>query len=102
MLRWTKIRLDEELVWVDFRYENMPTFCFYCGRLGHAGRGCEQKMVDSRNNCICEGQHGNWLRAQVVKIEKMGESSETRRVENLSSQTRADSSRGVHSNSNRI
>lgn len=61
ILRGTKIWMEEEMVCVEFQYENLPTFCFYCGRISHSKRGCEHKMEDSRNNCICEGQYGSWL-----------------------------------------
>lgn len=71
ILRGSKIRLEEELVWVDFRYENLPAFCFYCGRIGHPERSCEHKMEDSKNNCIVEGQYGGWLRVQPVKGSKI-------------------------------
>lgn len=59
------------MVWVEFQYENLPTFYFYCGR-----RGCEHKIEDSRNNCICEGQYASWLRAQPIKGEKKEDLSE--------------------------
>lgn len=42
ILRGTKIRLDEKMVWVAFRYENLPIIYFYCGRIGHSERGCAQ------------------------------------------------------------
>lgn len=35
MMRGTKLKLDNESVWVDFRYEHLPIFCFYCGVIGH-------------------------------------------------------------------
>lgn len=78
LLRGTKIRLDDQMVWVDFRYENLPIFYFYCGRIGHSERGCDHKMEDSRRNCINEGQYCSWLRAQQVKEGKKGYSWEMR------------------------
>lgn len=73
LLRGTKIKLDQELVWVDFRYEHLPTFCFYCGKVGHPEKICDQKMRDSQGNCICEDQYGAWLRAIVSKGGRRGE-----------------------------
>lgn len=73
LLRGTKIKLDHELVWVDFRYEHLPTFCFYCGKVGHPEKICEQKLRDSQGNCICEDQYGEWLRAIVSNGGRRGE-----------------------------
>lgn len=84
ILRGTKIRLDEEMIWVEFRYENLPTFSFYCGRIGHSERGCEHKMEDSRRSYINEGKYGSWLKAQLVKGGKKGVFSGTRTIGNLS------------------
>lgn len=27
-------------MWVSFRYEQLPLFCFHCGRIIHGGKGC--------------------------------------------------------------
>lgn len=43
LLRGTKIKLETKTVWVDFRYEQLPTFCFYCRKVGHQERLCEEK-----------------------------------------------------------
>ncbi|KAF4372226.1 hypothetical protein F8388_002232 [Cannabis sativa] len=29
-----------EFIWITFKYENVPTFCFICGLLGHSDRFC--------------------------------------------------------------
>lgn len=67
ILRGTKIKLEGKIVWVDFKYELLSTFCFYCGILGYSEKGCEQKVDDSTNSQVCEGQFGEWLRANQNK-----------------------------------
>ncbi|MBA0693003.1 hypothetical protein Goari_010519, partial [Gossypium aridum] len=32
---------SQEKVWVSFKYENLPIFCFGCGRLGHGVKECQ-------------------------------------------------------------
>lgn len=29
--------------WVSFRYEKLPQFCYFCGRIYHAGKPCTNK-----------------------------------------------------------
>lgn len=31
---------DKEKIWLPFKYENVPTFCFSCGRMGHGVKEC--------------------------------------------------------------
>lgn len=53
----------------------LPTFCFYCGTIGHSEKACDMKMDDSRKDQVREGQYGSWLRASQVKGGKRGEST---------------------------
>lgn len=47
---------------MDFKYEQLADFCYYCGRVGHTEHICNTKGEDVRNNAIKEGQFGEWLR----------------------------------------
>lgn len=73
LLRGKKLRLEDESLWVDFNYEMLPTFCFYCGLIGHFERVCAGKMTDSREGKVCEGQFGEWLRASEPRGVRMGD-----------------------------
>lgn len=63
LMRGTHLRFDEDSVWVEFRYEKLPTFCFYCGVVGHQEKSCGKKTLDAQKDEIREGQFGEWLRA---------------------------------------
>lgn len=67
LLRGIEIKLDKEMVWLDFRYELLTTFCFYSGGIGHSERSCQREMEDSRGNYITEDQYRVWLKTQLVK-----------------------------------
>ncbi|PPS05425.1 hypothetical protein GOBAR_AA15248 [Gossypium barbadense] len=36
-------------IWLPFKYENLPTFCFGCGRMGHGSKECS-KIVGREEN----------------------------------------------------
>ncbi|KAK2419791.1 hypothetical protein QL285_030612 [Trifolium repens] len=45
--------------WIDFRYENLPLFCFICGLVGHAENLCQNKDMAIES----ETPLGPWLRS---------------------------------------
>ncbi|CAA0834207.1 ubiquitin-associated (UBA)/TS-N domain-containing protein [Striga hermonthica] len=63
IIRGTRINLGSEAKWITFRYENLQTFCYYCGLIGHADLNCEKKKEDVRCMKLSSGQYGEWLRA---------------------------------------
>jgi hypothetical protein len=45
--------------WVSFKYENLPIFCFNCGRIVHGEGGCP-----NRSQKELKKEWGVWLRAE--------------------------------------
>lgn len=73
LIRATTIYFEGEKRWVTFRYEQLPAFCYYCGRLGHSERNCGKKIMDSKNLKLQEGQYREWLRAEMAGLVLKGE-----------------------------
>lgn len=70
LLRGSHLKFEEESVWVDFKYEQLTTFCFYCGLVGHLEKNCGGKMKDLTASRLNEGQYGEWLKAQGRSVRK--------------------------------
>lgn len=81
LLRGTMLKYKNSERWVDFRYESLPTFCFYCGQLGHNEKQCSRRKNDLTQNCLLKEQFGYWLRAGNRKSEGMGNRGKGVRVE---------------------
>lgn len=47
--------------WINFKYERLNTFCFVCGKLGHAERDCS--VVYANPEKTVARAYGSWLRA---------------------------------------
>lgn len=62
--RKMKIRKSgNEWSWVTFKYENLPTFCFICGVLGHSDKFCS-RLFEVPENEITK-PYGVWMRAPL-------------------------------------
>ncbi|KAK6141929.1 hypothetical protein DH2020_024326 [Rehmannia glutinosa] len=72
LMRGTNLRLDGETNWISFKYENLQSFCFYCGLIGHTERGCTQRKEDLGTNTLVEGQFGEWMRAMDLGFYRNG------------------------------
>ena len=64
LMRGCIIQVEEAApVWVDFRYEYLPIFCYRCGLLGHSVSDCFIGRGNSRNSVFDRDQYRSWLRA---------------------------------------
>ncbi|CAA0818073.1 Subtilisin-like protease SBT5.4 [Striga hermonthica] len=62
ILRGTNIKVGTENRLIDFRYENIQGFCYYCGKIGHYDRNILKKQDDVHNNMLNIYQFGEWIR----------------------------------------
>jgi hypothetical protein len=59
--RGRTIRVRDKSIWVFFKYEKIPKFCFKCGVVRHGGRGCEVSEGQRTNRGGSENAYGLWL-----------------------------------------
>lgn len=68
----TKLRCRGSKIWVDFKYERAPIFCYYCGQIGHNEKLYLKRKQDVERNCVLKDQFGIWLRVGGRRTEGWG------------------------------
>ncbi|XLR24225.1 hypothetical protein S83_052125 [Arachis hypogaea] len=85
---------EDGLTWVDFKYERLPTFYYYCGRTRHEENTCEEVARDEEEGKTRSKELGPWLKAEQTgrrisqgttksKAEKGEKRNEEKRKEKL-------------------
>ncbi|KAM7510937.1 hypothetical protein LguiB_009812 [Lonicera macranthoides] len=71
--RRMKVKMDgDEWSWINFKYERLPVFCFYCGLLGHSDMFCEKFLEITDPNIV--KPYGSFLRAPNKRpVNRIGE-----------------------------
>ncbi|GLT71835.1 hypothetical protein SLA2020_438270 [Shorea laevis] len=64
--RGRALLLGDKSIWVMFKYEKLPNFCFNCGRIQHGARGC-LRAGPQLSVSLTECQWGSWLRAEGLR-----------------------------------
>lgn len=68
--RRMKVRKSgNEWSWITFKYENVPTFCFICGIMGHPDKFCG-RLFDTPEGDIVK-PYGSWMRAPLRRQTRM-------------------------------
>ncbi|KAA3456108.1 reverse transcriptase [Gossypium australe] len=61
---------EQERVWIPFKYEKLPTFCFGCGRISHAFPSCEEVKPENRDKIRDDPSFSLALKAENSLIGK--------------------------------
>ena len=56
--------------WVDFRYERLPIFCYWCGKVDHDERDCIQWIQSKETLRSEDKQFGAWMRASPDRLQR--------------------------------
>jgi hypothetical protein len=62
--------LNGKPIWVSFRYEKLPYFCHFCGRIVHDKESCDGKRGFRQNAGDTSRQWGSWLQADDLRSYK--------------------------------
>ena len=64
LCRGRKIAMNaDEFIWVAFKYEKLPNFCYWCGRVSHADKECEIWLASKGKLTQEQQEYGAWIRA---------------------------------------
>lgn len=70
--RGIRIRIGSaEPCWIPVTYERFSSFCYWCGRLGHTIKDCEQYPETNEGTTELQGgnlPYGEWMKASPLKI----------------------------------
>ncbi|KAL8520805.1 hypothetical protein ACS0TY_011379 [Phlomoides rotata] len=67
--RGTNVEFSNNSVWVPFKYERLPSFCYICGMIGHMKCECDLPTNGSDIVTMSENKipFGEWMRAFPAK-----------------------------------
>lgn len=55
----------DDWFWINFEYENVLTFCFICGIIGHSEKFCNRLFITPENEIT--KPYGAWMRAPLKR-----------------------------------
>ena len=54
-------------MWVHFKYERLPNFCYRCGLLEHDLKDCLESTKNDKEKERGDLQYGTWLRGELIR-----------------------------------
>jgi hypothetical protein len=62
LARGQMLHLKEQSLWIAFKYEQLPRFCFHCGVIRHGKGGCSSVQNRTNPGNETDYPYGQWLR----------------------------------------
>lgn len=68
LCRGIKLNIDGLIggVWIPMKYERLPKFCSYCGKIGHHVKDCVA-YFEKEDGMLKKKEYGPWLRYQGIQ-----------------------------------
>ena len=64
LYRGRRVALDDkDEVWVSSKYEKLPNFCYWCGKVSHMDKECEKWLASKGTLTLDQQVYGAWFRA---------------------------------------
>ncbi|XP_057747435.1 uncharacterized protein LOC130966635 [Arachis stenosperma] len=60
--------MKDGLTWVNFKYERLPTFCYYCGKAGQEENNCGKGKQDEERGMYKSKSLGPWIKADITGV----------------------------------
>ena len=52
---------DKDEVWVSFKYEKLPNFCYWCGKVSHIDKECKKWLAIRGTLTLDLQEYGTWF-----------------------------------------
>jgi hypothetical protein len=72
--RGRALKVNERSIWVSFKYEKLPHFCYICGRIVHGSNKCRSETGFRLNRDTPTRSWGAWLRAEDSRFKRRSSS----------------------------
>lgn len=54
---------DNKEIWVSFKYEKLPNFCYWCGMVSHVNKEGKIWLASKGTTPLAKQEYGAWLRS---------------------------------------
>jgi hypothetical protein len=95
LARGRMLHLKGQSLWIDFKYERLPRFCFHCGVIRHGKEGCFSVQSRNKPGDELDYPYGQWLRVSYPN--RKGGNVEQQWKKQKNSEKKTEQSDGVFS-----